>query len=358
MDYYVTSAGSFLFYFALTFSFSRLGLRLIERFGSPWYAVIGIHLLSAFLSVVVYLTLAPLLLRLFPTHFLFFGITNGAVLNVQFILLIGDFVQLHTKKIYGPIVAAILALLAGYVQSRMHPYGVFKPGVIDSMLEPRLADALDSKGANREMIAVLKTDFPDEYRRLHDSYLASLKNAAGKEETLRAVYSMIDRRLLSDIGVFLKSHRSDLLRAPDADLIGIGRANLDLLEGAQADVPLCVAMVIGKSPSVEFSNEAAPDFVRQFLGGVSVAELTAIRDGMDHPVVRTLTEVPLTAVRAVVAKELAQPQLSLDPSEADREMNAEARTCQAGIDVYRTILKLPPHDAAIVIAYFTAHQAH
>lgn len=372
--YDLVLALDFVLYFLFALAVSRLVLIAAGRYGSRWSAIVGAHAVTVTISLVailrIYLTLNVALSRAIGAGY-FVVLTNGSVIDTQFTLMVADIALLWWQRrnkstpfssrdylSWSALAAAGLAFLVGYGLALNNTAGELMPEARRVRAIAMIERQLQSDPDARTLAAVVKRDFPDEYGIFLNVELAELlrddADAAKFADTLSRSRDLLQK----SVGGYMRAHAADIAAAPDQNLYAVAQGLARTMAVLGSEPGFC-PYLLGKPVDLNdpfLKTPASRDMYATLLN-IELAELAAIKAGNDHPVLRD-TSVLTPEVRAALRQ---AARASLDPSlwalaNPNQRANATASDrCRFVVGYYEAIAKLPPGEAAQVVAYSAAH---
>lgn len=233
------------------------------------------------------------------------------------------------------ILSARAATLAGLgAAAALASCDQMKAGVHDAIRDEAAA-SIDKVPADT-IIGELRADFPQDYAQLR-AQAAEQAASGGGLAGVRATSARFMR-------TFFTSHEAAAEQAPPPALVKVAAGAMEVLMAAQViGDDVCTDLwAHGRVPS---SDRSTPR-LQAALQHVGVAQVAAVRAGLDHPAGRSAGPFTPTEGAAMVAA-AGRSGVSRDTIVHDASLSAQVR-CRTGIAVYRGIQTLPPEQAARV----------
>ena len=316
---------------------------------SIWLKTISIHAVN----FIVALTIIPAIIGLFPILW-YAGLTNGSIIDLCFSFMIGDGVRVWAKtqpnlvRRAGGFLPSILFFAIcglGLLHARMSVL----PDVKTTIEEVRWTSLVyrSLEPSQREVVDAMRKTFPEELDVIMKPYVAQIMAEAARSHRTPA----LPKFPLDKISMFLKSKRSDLARAPDADLARLAkslRGFADFLTRSHASCSIETGNVlILHIPNL---NQPIQQSDAELFAQLMVAVIFATRAGMDHPVDRDIS--------AARAEEFSMLFRRSVPSKLQGALDDligatyQPKACDIEIltTLYWWVGALPPPDAANFLA--------
>jgi hypothetical protein len=321
----------------------------LSGWASIWLKTIAIHAVN----FIVALAAIPTMIGFFPILW-FAGLTNGSIIDLCFFFMIADGVRVwaktqpnlvrHARGLLPSILFFAICGL-GLLHARMSVLPDAKTTLEEVRWTSLVYQSLEP--SQREVVDAMRRTFPKELDAIMKPYVAQIAAEAARSHRTPA----LPKFPLDKISIFLKSKRSDLARAPDADLARLAeslRGFADFLTRRHASCSMEPGNVlILHIPNL---NQPIQQGDAERFAQLMVAVIVATRAGIDQPVNRDISAARAEEFNMLFRRSLP-PKLQ---GPLDDLIGAAYQPKACDIEVltahYRWIGTLPPADAADYLA--------